>query len=94
MNSNGVLSMDLVTTTSGKCDEYWHYLIHLIRAVIHILFQITHRLNCFLSCDWHSGMGTHMLESILQTRCMAMGFINLQMGIVMKAHGMMEGNKV
>jgi hypothetical protein len=41
-----------------------------------------------------SGMGTHMLESILQTRCMAMGFINLQMGIVMKAHGMMEGNKV
>jgi hypothetical protein len=56
VNSNGVLSMDLVTTTSG--------------------------------------MGTHMLESILQTRCMAMGFINLQMGIVMKAHGMMEGNKV
>lgn len=40
-----------------------------------------------------AGMGTHMLENTLQTRCTDLGFTVLQMGIDMKDHGTKEEDK-
>lgn len=47
-----------------------------------------------LVCGYLPGMGTHMLESTLQTKCMGLECINLRMGIGMKERGMKVEGKV
>jgi len=59
-----------------------------IDAVIYFLMVAAFAAKTNLSLLMCKGMATTMLGSTLQTRCMALEFIVLQMGIDMREHGM------